>query len=290
MRCSRPKAPAEQEEKHMGNMIPLTYDFAFKRLFLNGKIRKGFISDVLGIPPDEIRSVRLANPFLWKRHYREKQGILDVLMEVNGDRRVNVEMQVRVVACWDGRSLFYLAKLFTERLLAGEDYRRLKRCICISVLGFDLDDGPEYHRVYRMRDEKGRDFSDLLEIHVIELNKPLSGRGIDDWIRLFKAKTEEEITMLETETKNPGILEAIKEVREMGLGRTLRWIREAKLKEIRDRNARDAYVRMEGLEQGEELLSQLHGCLISDKRYDDLARSIGDKEYRKQLYKEYGIK
>ncbi len=274
----------------MGNMIPLTYDFAFKRLFLNGKIRKGFISDVLGIPPDEIRSVRLANPFLWKRHYREKQGILDVLMEVNGDRRVNVEMQVRVVACWDGRSLFYLAKLFTERLLAGEDYRRLKRCICISVLGFDLDDGPEYHRVYRMRDEKGRDFSDLLEIHVIELNKPLSGRGIDDWIRLFKAKTEEEITMLETETKNPGILEAIKEVREMGLGRTLRWIREAKLKEIRDRNARDAYVRMEGLEQGEELLSQLHGCLISDKRYDDLARSIGDKEYRKQLYKEYGIK
>ena len=287
-RCGvpRPKTPAEQEEKHMGNIIPLTYDFAFKRLFLNGKIRKGFISDVLGIPPDEIRSVRLANPFLWKRHYREKQGILDVLMEVNGDRRVNVEMQVRVVACWDGRSLFYLAKLFTERLLAGEDYSRLKRCICISVLGFDLDDGPEYHRVYRMRDEKGRDFSDLLEIHVIELNKPLSGRGIDDWIRLFKAKTEEEITMLETETKNPGILEAIKEVREMGLGRALRWIREAKLKEIRDRNARDAYVRMEG----EELLNRLNRCLVADKRYDDLERSIEDKEYREQLYKEYGIK
>lgn len=274
----------------MGNMIPLTYDFAFKRLFLNGKIRKGFISDVLGIPPDEIRSVRLANPFLWKRHYRDKQGILDVLMEVNGDRRVNVEMQVRVVTCWDGRSLFYLAKLFMERLLAGEDYSRLKRCICISVLGFNLDDGPEYHRVYRMRDEKGRDFSDLLEIHVIELNKPLSGGDIDDWIRLFKAKTEEEITMLETETKNSGILEAIKEVREMGLGRTLRWIREAKLKEIRDRNARDAYVRMEGLEQGEEQLNRLNRCLVADKRYDDLERSIEDKEYREQLYKEYGIK
>lgn len=76
----------------------------------------------------------------------------------------------------------------------------------------------------------------------------------------------------------------------MGLGRTLRWIREAKLKEIRDRNARDAYVRMEGLEQGEEQLNRLNRCLVADKRYDDLARSIEDKEYREQLYKEYGIK
>ena len=274
----------------MGSIIPLKYDFAFKRLFLNGKIRKGFISDALGIPPDGIRSVRLANTFLWKRHYREKQGILDVLMEVNGDRRVNVELQVRVVACWDGRSLFYLAKLFTEDLLSGEDYGRLKRCICISVLDFNLDDGPEYHRVYRMRDKKGREFSDLLEIHVVELNKPLSGGRMDDWIRLFKAETEEEITMLESGTKNPGILEAIKEIRNMGLRGTYRLMKEAKLKETRDRNARDAYVRNEGLAQGEEQLNRLHGCLIADKRYDDLERSVRDKEYRGQLYKEYGIK
>lgn len=286
----------------MGNMIPLTYDFAFKQLFLNGKIRKGFLSDALGIPPDEIQSVRLANTFLWRRHYREKQGILDVLLEMNGGRRVNVELQVRAMAFWDARSLFYLAKLFTERLLVGQNYSRLKRCICISVLGFNLDDGPEYHRVYRMRDEKGRDFSDLLEVHTIELNKPLSGGRMDDWIRLFKAETEEEITMLEAETKNPGILEAIKEVREMGMGRALRLLREAKLKEIRDRNARDAYVRMEGqnegraqgiaegMAQGEELLNRLHGCLIADKRQDDLERAIKDKEYREQLYKEYGIK
>ena len=278
----------------MGNMIPLTYDFAFKQLFLNGKIRKGFLSDALGIPPDEIQSVRLANTFLWRRHYREKQGILDVLLEMNGGRRVNVELQVRAMAFWDARSLFYLAKLFTERLLVGQNYSRLKRCICISVLGFNLDDGPEYHRVYRMRDEKGRDFSDLLEVHTIELNKPLSGGRMDDWIRLFKAETEEEITMLEAETKNPGILEAIKEVREMGMGRALRLLREAKLKEIRDRNARDAYVRMEGQNegraQGEEMLNRLNGCLIADKRHDDLERAIEDKEYREQLYKEYGIK
>ena len=140
----------------MGNIIPLTYDFAFKHLFRNEKIRKCFISDALEIPLEEIRSVRQANPFLWKRYYREKQGILDVLMEMNGDSKVNVELQVKVVSYWDKRSLFYLAKLFTEGLLAGENYSRLKRCVCISVLDFNLDDGPEYHRIYRMRDEKGQ--------------------------------------------------------------------------------------------------------------------------------------
>ncbi len=146
---------------------------------------------------------------------------------------------------------------------------------------------------------KGREFSDLLEIHVIELNKPLNGAGrMDDWIRLFNARTKEEIAMLETRTENPGILEAIKEVREMGLSRTLRLIREAKLKEIRDRNARDDYVRNEGrnegrvqgIAEGEARLNRLYECLIADKRLDDLERSVKDKKYRERLYKEYGIK
>ena len=50
-------------------------------------LRLHFISDVLGISLEEIRSVRLANTFLWKKHYE-----------------------------------------------------RLKRCICISILGFNMDE------------------------------------------------------------------------------------------------------------------------------------------------------
>ena len=104
--------------------------------------------------------------------------------------------------------------------------------------------------------------------------------------------------MLEAGTKNAGILEAIKEVRVMSLGKTLRLMYEARLKEIRDRDAREDYVRNEGIEQGrsegrsqgEDRLNRLHGSLIADKRFDDLERSIKDKKYREQLYKEYEIK
>ena len=278
----------------MGKIISLKYDFSFKYLFLNGTVRRYFIRDILGISLEEIHSVRLANTFLWKRHRKQKQGILDVVVELNNDSTVNIELQIEVLSYWDKRSLFYLSKLFTEGLLSGQKYEKLKRCICISILGFNLDERPEYHKVYRLRDETGYEFSDMLEIHVIELNKPLGGTDrMDEWIRLFNAETEEELEMLETSTENWGIIEAVKEVRNMGLGKTLRLIREAHLKEIRDRNAREDYVRKEGLNeglaQGEDKLNRLYGSLIADQRFDDLKRSIQDKEYREQLYKQYRL-
>ena len=282
----------------MGKIISLKYDFSFKYLFLNEDVRRYFISDALGIPLEEIRSVRLANTFLWKRYWKQKQGILDVVVELNNDSKVNIELQIEMLSYWDKRSLFYLSKLFTEGLLSGQKYGKLKRCICISILGFSLDKRPEYHKVYRLRDDTGHEFSDMLELQVIELNKPLSGTDrMDEWIQLFNAETEEELEMLEAKTKNVGIIEAIKEVRVMSLGKTLRLLRDAHLKEIRDRNAREDYVRSEGRKEGrsegrsegEDRLNRLHGRLIADKRYEDLERSIQDKEYREQLYTQYEI-
>ena len=299
----------------MADMISLQYDFSFKHLFLNEDIRRYFISDALGIPLEGIRSVRLSNPYLWKRFRRQKQGILDVIIELNENRKVNVEMQVRMLSHWDKRSLFYLSKMYTEDLLVGQKYYKLKKCICIHILGFSLDDRPEYHKVYRLRDETGHEYSDLLEIRVIELNKPLSGTDpMDDWIRLFNAKTKEELDMLQANTKNPGVLEAIKEVRIMNLGKTMRTLYEGHMKQIRDQYARDEYVRAEGMEQGMEQgmkqgmaqgkeqgikqgieqgmeqLNRLNLRLIADGRLEDLERAAKDRAYLEKLLAEYGIR
>ncbi|MCM1192842.1 MAG: Rpn family recombination-promoting nuclease/putative transposase [Acetatifactor muris] len=150
-----------------------------------------------------------------------------------------------MVAHWDKRSLFYLAKMFTEDLLSGERYHKLKKCICINILDFDLDVSPAYHRRYKLRDENGKEFSDMFEIHVIELKKQISGeKPLDDWIRLFNAETEAELNMIKT--SNPGIVEAVKEVKVMSLRKDLRALYEGHMREIRDRYARDDYVREEG--------------------------------------------
>lgn len=75
-----------------------------------------------------------------------------------------------------------------------------------------MTDEPEYHSVYYLRDEKGRCFTDLFEVHIIELGKKLDGnKSVDDWIRFFNAKSEEELDMIHT--GNAGINAAIEEVK-----------------------------------------------------------------------------
>ena len=76
--------------------------------------------------------------------------------------------------------------MYVDVLLIGENFDRLRRCVGISILDFNLTENARYHSVYGMRDEKGNDYSDLLELHIIELRKTLTGNSrIDDWIQLF---------------------------------------------------------------------------------------------------------
>lgn len=53
-------------------IIPLKYDFCVKEVMENETVRTHFISDVLGIPLKDIKSVRILNPFLWKRYKKQK--------------------------------------------------------------------------------------------------------------------------------------------------------------------------------------------------------------------------
>ena len=108
-----------------------------------------------------------------------------------------------------------------------------------------------YHSVYRMRDEMGKDYSDLLELHIIELRKTLSGNSrVDDWIRLFNAKTEEDLHMIRT--KNAGVEKAKYVIQEMSLTESLREAVEYYRKKRMDRKSEDAYVYDQGLERGKQ--------------------------------------
>lgn len=75
-----------------------------------------------------------------------------------------------------------------------------------------MSERPEYHNVYKLRDKDGNIFSDVFEVHTVELKKTLTGDApINDRIRFFNAESEEDFKMIET--KNPGILKAMDEVR-----------------------------------------------------------------------------
>lgn len=226
-------------------------DFCLKELFENEIVRTHFISDVLGIPLKDIRSVRLRNTFLRRSYRRQKLGILDVLIELNNSTKINIEIQLMQYKHWTRRQLFYLARMFTEDLTSGEDYEKLNKCISISILDFNLNDRPDYHSVYRFRDSKGNEFSDILELHTIELKKKLTGNGdVDNWIRFFNAESEADLNMIQT--NNTGILEAIRELKKMSLGDRIRARYEAHQKAVRDHRAMMNYARDTGLEEGRQ--------------------------------------
>lgn len=232
--------------------IPPKSDVSIKELFQNEMVLRHFISAVLAIRPEDIRTIRLKNTFLRRRYRKQKQGILDILAEMNDNSKINIELQVKHYAYWDRRQLFYLSKLYTEDMRIGEDYALLKKCVSISILDFNLTNRNEYHHAYRLRDKHGYEFSDMLEIHTLELKKKLKETAemdeLEEWIRFFQADCEEDLDMIKT--KNPGILEAIKEVKEMSLSRRMRIRYEAHLKQVRDEKAWKTYERAEARKEG----------------------------------------
>lgn len=233
------------------SFIPLKTDFSIKEVFENETVRRYFIRDALGIPLEEIKSVRLMNPALPKLRFPEKQGILDILLELNNDTKINIELQLVNQKDWDKRQLFYLSKIYTADLRRGENYDRAKRCIAISILDFNFTGEKEYHNIYRFRNKKGREFSNMMEIHTIELRKMLTGEdALDDWVRLFNAGSEEELDMIKT--GNTGIQEAIRELKRMSFMGNIRALYESRLKYKRDLYGWKEYVREEAQKEGLE--------------------------------------
>ena len=214
----------------------------------NEAVRRGFISDVLNIPLKEIKTVRLENPFLSRRSKAEKQCILDVRIQLNDDSRINVELQIRRLAYWDKRSLFYLAKMYTDDLFIGQRYDRLKKCIIISILDFAGDAHPGYHKVYHLRDQEGRLYSDQFEVHIIELNKELNGDILDDWIRFFQVKSMEDLNKLHS--GNAGVMEAVEEVKRMNLIRSIKLWYEARQMYQRDQWAIEDAIKEDSWNEG----------------------------------------
>ena len=57
------------------NFMSLKDDYVFKEVISDEHVRKQFISDVLKIPMEDIRKVRIRNLFLRRRRVKEKETI-----------------------------------------------------------------------------------------------------------------------------------------------------------------------------------------------------------------------
>ena len=216
-------------------------DFAFKEIMMDEQARIGFLSAILKLNPEDIQDTKILNTNLCKLHEDEKLGILDVRILMNNNTEIDIEIQLAAMNIWADRALFYLAKMYTEQISAGEDYTLFKKCVSISILDFKLfDQEAEFYSCFHIR-EDSRNFlyTDKMEFHVLELPKlpkelKEDSSDIELWGKFINAERKEEFVMLAE--KNTYIDSAYQHLQLISQDKEKRMEYEAREKAIRDYN------------------------------------------------------
>ncbi|MBE5825130.1 MAG: Rpn family recombination-promoting nuclease/putative transposase [Butyrivibrio sp.] len=182
----------------------MTNDYMFRMVLQRDKETLiNLISSVLGIPRDEILDVKIENTVEPGKSVDNKEFQMDILVLLNDNTYINLEMQVLNYNNWPMRSLSYLCRRF-DNVARGQDYSMVKPVYHIGFLDFTLfEDHPEFCGIYQIRNIKDNyQYTDKFNLYVIELNhtdlatKQDKANHINDWARLFKATTWEEIKMI----------------------------------------------------------------------------------------------
>ena len=253
-RNNYPKSENADAENNDNFIMFPTVDFCFKELMKNPKVRKGFVAAILGKSPETVRRTTVIDTELRKESEDDKLGILDVLVELEDGGRMNMEMQVPYFEYWANRVLFYVSKIYTGQIKKGDDYEKLQKCIHVSIL--DFIHFPQDQRCYRKITfcdvETGEQYTDLMELHVLELKKlppeDQNEEGVIRWMRFLGGKSRKEFE--DMAEKDEYIREAYEDLKKLSLDEQKRL--EYEVRAIRDHNSQMKSAERRGIEIGEE--------------------------------------
>ena len=232
----------------------------------NSDILLDFINAVLtdaGFKP--IVSVQVKNPFNLKAFMNDKLSILDVKATDDSGRIYDIEVQQIGNSSYKNRALYYWAKNYSDQMIVGDDYDKLKPVISISLLGlgFDLFKGTDkIHRCFLPLDKDESDFAliDHFQLHFIKLSSALKhhDRLIDEvnepmreWIDYFLYEGREVEKMRYAIESNGKIDKAHETYQRFTASDDLRWAYEARQKAKMDQATLMAQARRDGEAKGE---------------------------------------
>lgn len=172
------QAMSESESLLVSGRLNPKNDFLFKRLFGEEEGKPLLISLLNAVlrrdGQQRITDVSITDDtHLGREMMGDKEIVLDILCEIEGREKVNVEMQVRRFARMDYRSLYYLATMLVDVIDRGGSYTDLKRTIGINILDHDYLTLPKFHNTFHLYEDDDRQYllTDILEIHFVECPK-----------------------------------------------------------------------------------------------------------------------
>jgi len=226
------------------DLLSLKNDVVFKLTFgdmKNISLLAAFLKSVLDLPATEYDHLVLVDPHLQREFPDDKLGVLDVKIHTTTGKVIDVEIQVESQADMWERILFYTARLTTEQLRSGLDYKLVKKAVSIIILDWNLTEKQShYHHRFRLYDDRNIcHFPDLFEINTLELPKlPANPDGSEmyNWLRLFTATTKEELEMVAK--TNPEIAKTVGVIMELSEDERTRMLAESQEKFRRDEFSR----------------------------------------------------
>ena len=237
-------------------LLPVKSDIVFRMFFAderNEDFLISFLKSVLKLPKEEYKKIVIADPHLLPEHIGDKFSVIDVKLHTKSGKTIHIEIQLQVTKDTRDRIVFYDAKLITEQLGSGGKYESIQKVISIVITNKELiKNSSRYHHRFTFYDpEAGVEFSDVIEIHSLELNKlpdRTDGTELYDWAKFINAESEEELDMVAE--RNPRVKKAVVTLRRLSADEQARDMYERREKAMRDIDSMNREAEQRGLEKG----------------------------------------
>jgi predicted transposase/invertase (TIGR01784 family) len=237
------------------DILPPKNDIVFKLLFgdqRNGDLLIDFLKAVIRLPEDDYSEITVVDPHLMRKHPDKKLGILDLKIKTKSGKIVHVEIQLSDLPQMQERIIFYDAGLITEQIDVGEDYSLIKRVITILITDYVLiPERARYHHRFTFYDSESEwEFTDLIEIHTLELPKlpETADNYLWHWLRFLRAESKEDLDMVAQ--ASPELNKTVVKLLELSEDEESRMLYEAEVKAQRDERARMRGAYDKGIAEG----------------------------------------
>ena len=218
-------------------------------------ITKDFLEKILKRKIEKISLDK--NPILRRELKDDKLGVLDIVTELDGKEKCNIEMQLIDKNNIIERMLYYWSKMYTRQIKAGDDYNKLEKTIVILIADFNIKglEEVEYHSTWKIIETnsvKKLILTDKFELDIIELSK-IKGRENEkdqllDWLIFLENPESERVARKMEENEN--LKEAVEKLDRISEDEKMQRIIELREKAIRDEHAIYAKGVDDGIEKG----------------------------------------
>ena len=206
----------------------------------------------------QIVDVEVKNPFNIKNFPIDKESILDIKATDEHSRQYNIEVQSIGSDHFKLRSLYYWSKLYSNQLIEGTIYTKLKPCICINILNFNLlKDTNTFHNCFLLREINNPEYilTDHLILHFLELPKleeRVQNNKLIKWLLYLKYEGQKEDMMQILIQDDTQIAKAHNEYKNFTQDEKLRELYEARIRWKMDHDTDIAVAKQEGLDEGKQ--------------------------------------